>query len=150
MNIGSCPYLLGTEKMSELNTYILQHAIRQPRGTSKAAADVFFFEVVRSSDATGARLRTLIDAHTGVSNEVDVFDGQEHGYLELGGWLGDQGAALALIGLGSQLSLWKLLTPKTVLGTSVPFEIEESLAGQGLISLIAELAVDDCHTDASA
>jgi hypothetical protein len=76
----------------------------------------------------------------GEFGEVNVFDGAEHGYIELGGWLGSQQDALMLIGLGTQLGLWTLLSPKTVLGDVVDSEMEQMLAGQGLISIQARAA----------
>ncbi|MDO9178673.1 MAG: hypothetical protein Q7U16_10245 [Agitococcus sp.] len=123
--------------MSELSAYVQQHTRRNARGTSSEAADLVFFEITLSADASSTELCTLLRSHKGEFNDVNVFDGQEHGFIELGGWLGDQGIALELIGLGSQLGLWQLLTPKTVLGADLAVELEADLAEKGLISLIA-------------
>jgi len=42
----------------------------------------------------------------------ELLDGNEHSYIELGGLLGSQEAALLLIGLGHLLGLWKALEPQ--------------------------------------
>lgn len=122
--------------MSELHTFIQQHAQVGPRGAA-GGVDVYFFTVKAAPGANAATLQALVRAHKGVHVEVDLFDGKEHGYPEIGAWLGSQEAALALIGLGTQLELWQLLSPRTMLGVDVPAEVEETLAGQGLISLQA-------------
>jgi hypothetical protein len=122
-----------------LNRYIETRTERLSREVDNPqAADVFFFKVLPKAGPDADTLRQLIKGHTSAfGEEVDVFDGNEHSYVELGGWLGDQGAALALIGLGTQLGLWRLLSPKTMLGEHLTDELEQQLAGQGLISLQA-------------
>ena len=63
---------------------------------------------------------------------VDVFDGQEHGYMELGGWIGDQGLAMMLMGLGAVLGLWRLTTPKML---GLPNDLVMLMAGAGMITI---------------
>lgn len=55
--------------------------------------------------------------------------------MEIGGFVGDQGLAMMLMGLGSILGLWKLLTPRTVLGADIPEELAQQMAGSGLLSV---------------
>lgn len=117
--------------MIKLIDYLEAHAIQNEAD----GADVIFFKVKATPDANAEELKAAIVAHEGEFNEVDLFDGKEHGYIELGGWVGDQGFALMLIGLGAELGLWKLLTPKTVLGDTLPDEMVMGLAGQGLITM---------------
>jgi hypothetical protein len=127
--------------MPELNDYLHQHSQCLPRESSDpAAVDVVHFKVIAKDKADPQTLRALVAAHVGEFGEVNVFDGAEHGYIELGGWLGSQQDALMLIGLGTQLGLWTLLSPKTVLGDVVDSEMEQMLAGQGLISIQARAA----------
>lgn len=84
---------------------------------------------------TADGLRAAINGHHGEFCEVDPFDGEEHGYLELGGWIGDQGHALALMGLGKLLGLWELHTPRTVLGDEIPDDLVMKMAGAGLVTI---------------
>ena len=122
--------------MTPLNNYIQAHALRLPRESDiPEAVDVVHFKVVAKPSADAETLRELIDQHDGEFGFVDIFDGGEHSYIELGGWLGDQGAALTLMGMGTHLGLWQLLSPKTVLGNLVDAETEARLAGQGLICI---------------
>ena len=53
-------------------------------------------------------------------------------YIEVGGVIGDQGAAFKLFALGSSLGLWRMITPKTM-----GFEGEEAnhLAGMGFVMI---------------
>ena len=69
--------------------------------------------------------------------DVDLFDGAEHGYMELGGWLGDQGLALTLMGLGSLLGLWRLLTPMEILWLKRDDPMCEMMAGAGMVTVKA-------------
>lgn len=100
-----------------------------------ADADVIFFGVRKAPDATADALKSAMAAHKGVFCEMDPLDGKEHNYIELGGWVGDQGAALLLIGLGAALGLWKLLTPRTVLGNLCSPEMAARMAGMGMVSM---------------
>ena len=53
-------------------------------------------------------------------------------YIEVGGVIGDQGAALQLFGLGAVLKLWTVLTPKT-LGLEGP--AADQMAGMGFVMI---------------
>ena len=100
-------------------------------------ADVIFFGVRKGTGATPDGLKDAMVAHTGTFCNVNPFDGEEHSYIELGAWVGDQGMALSLIGLGAALGVWKLLTPKTVLGDMCPPGMAQQLAGMGMVSMQA-------------
>lgn len=109
----------------------------QPTGHT---ADVIFFEVSARPGADAETLRALLrENFRGEYGDVNVFDGSDHSYMELGGWIGDQGLALMLMGLGAVLGVWKLLTPKTLLGNSAPKDIVQGLAGQGFVLVRAQL-----------
>ncbi len=105
---------------------------KQPEGHT---ADVVFFEVSSRGADCDQLKQLVIDAKQGCYGDVDVFDGKEHGYMELGGWIGDQGLALMLMGLGKVLGLWQLLTPKMLPGISP--ELVQQLAGSGMITIQA-------------
>lgn len=106
----------------------------QPDGST---ADVVFFHVKAGPEANADTLRELVRGHKGEWNNVDLFDGNEHNYIELGGWIGDQGMALTLMGLGSLLGLWKLLTPRTQLGPDLSDELVNRMAGMGFVAVRA-------------
>jgi hypothetical protein len=108
-------------------------AFQPPAGPH--TADVHFFKVRAVNDPSADDLRRLATEHKGEFNEVNVFDGKEHGYMELGGWLGDQGLALMFMGLGSVLGLWKLHTPESVL--HVTGELADKMAGAGMITIVS-------------
>jgi len=136
----------GLKTMEKLQQYVIEHTIRgacqcgqcidkttdeQPKGHT---ADLVFFQVA-NKDGDAVELRKLIDAANGEFNDVNLFDGQEHGYMEIGGWIGDQGLAMQLMGLGSILGLWQLLTPKIF---GMDGDMAMQLAGMGMITIIAK------------
>jgi hypothetical protein len=134
--------------MQELVDYVLEHAVRgdcqcgrcldapdvkqQPAGHT---ADLIFFKVA-AKDGDADKLKKLVeDNKTGEFNNVDMFDGNEHGYMEVGGWIGSQDLALQLMGLGAVLGIWHLLTPKIVI-PNCPDDKAMELAGSGMVAVI--------------
>jgi len=120
--------------------YITEHSDRgectcctEAKQPSGHTADVIFFKVKAHPEADAETLKKLILEHSGDFNEVDLFDGKEHGFQEIGGWIGDQGLALLLMGLGSLLGLWELLTPRTVLGEAMEESHAIGMARAGLV-----------------
>lgn len=120
--------------MSKLTDYLMATAIQCPRNEG---ADVVFFGVKSANGATADELREAMAGHKGEFCDMNPLDGKEHSYIELGAWVGDQGLALSLIGLGAQLELWKLLTPKTMFGDIVDADLEKQMAGMGYVLLLA-------------
>ncbi len=103
----------------------------QPAGHT---ADVIFFEVSARPGADVETFKTLLrESRQGEFGDVDVLDGQEHNYLELGGWIGDQGMALLLMGFGAVLGVWNLITPKSLMGKDAPKELVNQMAGGGFV-----------------
>lgn len=140
--------------MSKLTEYILDKCIRgdctcgkcvgihtekfQPNGQT---ADVQFFKVALKNGPTDEekeiiknKLIELIKEHEGEFCEVDLFDGNEHNYPEIGGWIGDQSLALTLMGMGEILNIWKLTTPNSV-SSELTEETRRMLADAGYISI---------------
>lgn len=105
--------------------------------------NVFFFGMKAVNEPDPKELKALIEAMRFERNgvRVDLFDGSEYGYIELGTWLGDQGFALTLMALGGQLKIWEILTPKSVLGDLVPEEMQKQMAGQGMVTIICRQPV---------
>lgn len=144
-------------RMQELQEYVGKYALRgacrcgrcvdapdkpedkQPAGHT---VDMVFFRVAAAKGADAAELKELVKGSVeGSFGAVDVFDGEEHGYIELGGWIGDQGCALMLMGLGAVLGLWDLLTPMTVLKLESDDPLTGRIAGMGMVSVKARKAV---------
>lgn len=121
--------------MSKLVDYIRKNAIEVDRKSSECESDMIFFGVKKSIEAKKEELIELIKSHKGDFCEIDFFDKSEHNYLQVGGWIGDQGLALMLMGLGASLGIWKLLTPKTILGKFIDDEMCNKMAGMGMISV---------------
>lgn len=96
----------------------------QPKGHT---ADVFFFEVSPRNGASKEDLMKLVNPAW--------LDGKEHNYLEIGANLGDQGIALMIMGLGSSLGLWNLLTPMSIFNLSKDDPQCKQLAGMGMVSI---------------
>jgi len=119
----------------DLIDYLRNNAIQC--APEEADADVIFFGVRKGPDATADALKAAMAAHKGEFGDVNPLNGAEHSYIELGAWVGDQGAALTLIGLGAALGAWKLLTPKTMLGGLCPPEMVQQMAGMGMVSMQA-------------
>lgn len=93
-----------------------------------------FFQVANHG-GNADELRSLVEAvKDGEFCTVDVFDGNEHGYMELGAWIGDQGLAMMLMGLGSLLGVWKLYTPKMF---GLPDDLAMQMAAGGMVSIRA-------------
>ena len=109
----------------------------QPNGHT---ADMVFFEVSQH-DADASELRGLIEAaRHGEFADLDPLDGQEHSYLEVGAWLGDQGLALTLMGLGELLGLWRVMTPKSM---GFPEDYAMQMASAGMVSIMPPAAKPD-------
>ena len=82
--------------------------------------------------------RRLVNEHEGAFGESNLFDGEEHNYIELGGWIGDQGLALLTMALGDMLGVWTLMTPTSMLGEIVPKDLRMNMASSGMVSIKAE------------
>lgn len=95
-------------------------------------ADVIFFKV-EGSKLERDKFVELVKAEF-----PHWLDGKEHSYLQTGADIGDQGLALAAMGAGSLLGLWKLLTPRSVLGKDCPDDICMQMAGMGMITIKAD------------
>jgi hypothetical protein len=108
------------------------------RGAPPAScADMCFFKVVLRGGPSAATLARLVREHRPAEvGAVNIFDHCEHGYLELRAWLGSEELALRLMGMGSLLGLWQLLTPKTVLGNYAGPELVDELVGVGMVTII--------------
>lgn len=129
-----------------LADYVLTHSVRgactcgkccdapknpekkQPNGHT---VNLTFFKVAAKGGEKDEFLSLVKKEHP------DWLDGKEHNYLQIGADLGDQGIALMTIGLGHLLGAWKAISPDTVM-PSLPEDLKQQMAGQGMISLRGE------------
>ncbi len=107
---------------------------------TKHSVSVEFFEVglIDGLEPDAVEFRRLVNEQKGVFGEVNLFDGEEHNYMELGGWIGDQGLALLTMALGDMLGVWTLMTPTSMLGEGIPKEMRMNMAGGGMVAIKAE------------
>lgn len=101
-------------------------------------ADLVFFKVALQGSPSPEEFVLLSDSHAGEFRECQPLDGQEHSYLELGGWLGDQGIALQYMALGHLLGVFYLLTPKSILGDLIDPDTTMQLAESGMVTIKAK------------
>lgn len=133
-----------------LQDYVLAHTVRGECQCGKCAdkgdapdpvghtADMVFFKVATTGGPTAEEFRRLTDAHHGVFVPCDPFDGGEHSYIELGGWIGDQGVALQYMALGVLLGVFRSLTPRTMFGGRMPDDMVLRMAEGGFLSVQAQ------------
>jgi hypothetical protein len=127
---------------NELIDYVRKHtAVMQgtPPEGSMVIADTMFIKVAidrTEGEPNKDELAALIKANKGEFCEINLFDGAEHSYIEIGGWIGDQTDALLLMGLGTLLGLFKLLTPNNLM-PFLPQAMRDQMAGMGMVSVIA-------------
>lgn len=125
----------------KLYEYVQEHAIRgacqcgkcfdavanpEQHQPSDHTADLVFFKVA-AKDADAPTFKALV-----AEEFPHWLDGKEHSYLETGADIGDQGAALMAMGLGSVLGVWKLLTPAML---HIPADLQMQMAGAGMVSI---------------
>jgi hypothetical protein len=131
-----------------LSEYVIDHTVRgecqcgrcidkgstpDPTGHT---ADLFFFKVATANAPDVNTLRDLIATHAGAFTECAPLDGREHGYIELGAWLGDQGLAMQFMGLCHLLGLCRLYTPNSVM-QDLDENLKTAAAAAGLVTIQA-------------
>lgn len=127
-----------------LAQYVQTHTVRSdnPKGprpdlndSEAQIADVIFFKVAAWNAPSAAELRRLCEQHTPAFNPCRLFDGKGHNFMEIGAWIGDQGLALQLIGLGALLGLWKIMSPRTMLDANMCDTEAVEFAGTGMLGI---------------
>lgn len=101
-------------------------------------ADMIFFKVSIKGKPDVEEFKKLTKSETGAFENVDPFDGEEHSYLQLGAWIGDQGMALRYMALGHLLGVFDLLTPKTILRMTGDDPLIMQMAEQGFVTVAAK------------
>lgn len=128
-----------------LAEYVKDHAVREActcgqcidappnpeeRQPENHTVDIVFFKVAQANEPDAKTFRSLIES------EYPQWLNGEHGYIEMGADMGDQGIALITMALGSLLGVWELLTPKNML-PSLSDDIQMKLAGLGMVTIRA-------------
>lgn len=110
----------------------------------EGATDVVFFKVKAKVGANSQELKDILTSECKVftNNALNLFDGAEHGYVDLGNWLGSQALALTVMGLGDQLGLWKVVTPQSSAGISNQSDEGQYLAREGYVLIQAQTVSD--------
>lgn len=103
--------------------------------------DMVFFKVAVTNAPTKEEFIQLTKDHRGEFGEVNPIDGGDHNYMELGGWIGDQGIAMMYMALGVFLGVFNLLSPATVLKIDDSRALE--MAGMGFLSVQAKQATEE-------
>lgn len=133
-----------TTEPNSLQEYIIEHTDRSECDCDKYA-DLFFFKVATKNNPSAEELIRLIRDHRGVWNQLNLFDGEEHGYIEIGAWLGSQQLAFLLMGLGSLLDVFELATPNIL--PKLDPGLKEMMAGMGMISICAKEKFSEKYTE---
>jgi len=102
---------------------------RQPEGHT---VDMVFFKIAAKDNPDKAEFLRLTQEHQGEFGDVDPLDGKEHSYLELGGWIGDQGIAMQYMALGVLLGVFNLISPAAL---GVVGDQALQLAGVGFLTI---------------
>lgn len=135
--------------MSSLVDYTLSHTVRGECNCGKCidrgdksdpdghTVDIGFFKVAAKDNPDKETFLRLTKEHHGEFGECDPMDGGEHNYMELGGWIGDQGIAMQYMGLGVLLGTFKLLSP-AMLGLTSDDPMFKQMLGMGMLSIQAE------------
>jgi hypothetical protein len=97
--------------------------------------DMFFFDVCAKNEPDVNIFKKLIKEHQGEWSECNPLDDEEHGYIEIGGWIGDQGLALQFMALGKILGLWGIMQP-TMIGLQRDDPTAKLMAGMGMVSIV--------------
>lgn len=132
----------------DLADYVLQHTERgeckcgkcmdvgsAPDPAHPHTVNTVFMKIAPRNAPEVEAFRGLTRTHRGAYCDVDPFDGKEHGYIELGGWLGDQGLALQYMALGTALGVFQMLTPYTLLGLAEGDPLAMQMAGEGYVAI---------------
>ncbi len=119
---------------------------KQPVGHT---ADLIFFKVKAVNEPNAEEFKRLVMAHAlqgSFGGGLNLFDDHEHSYIEIGGWIGDQGYALMLMGLGALLGAWDLFTPRVLIPELADDDpLMRTMVGQGFIIIQSKTKGGEQH-----
>ena len=126
---------------NSLIDYVRKHTaiiLGTPPENAPPVADTMFIKIAMDvTDGTPNKeeLIELIKANKGEFCELDLLNGEEHSYITIGAWIGDQQDALLLMGLGSLLGMFELLTPEKLM-PFLPQDLKNQMAGLGMVGIV--------------
>lgn len=115
---------------------LVSKSVEQVTPGTEGSVTVGFFSVVKRPDAEVdalelvARIKAATKGYYGDEPVERLLEGPS--YIELGGWIGDQGVALGLMGLGAILGLWDIITPMTL---GIEGKQADDMMGTGFIMI---------------
>lgn len=119
--------------------YVMAHtAVGVETIRPEDTVDMVFAKVAVVGQPDPAEFRALIDAHAPVwTGRLDLFDGAEHNWIEIGGWIGDQGLAIRFMAMLVALDLLYLLSPDTMIepAGAVSESDRQDLAHSGVLAV---------------
>ena len=128
-----------------IQDYVSSHTIMVDKDdTDVTTVNMEFFKVASKATPDAEEFIKLSGECEGEFAEVNPFDGSEHGYIELGAWIGSQELALLYMGLGVKLGLFQLLTPRmlfpALLGSKdkKTEDLISNMVGSGMLTVIAK------------
>lgn len=132
--------------MTSLVEYVIAHTERGECNCSQCAdrgtksdpdghtVDLGFFKVAAKDNPDKETFLRLTEEHRGEFGDCNPLDGGEHNYMELGGWIGDQGLTMQYMGLGVSLGIFNLLSP-AILGIKSDDPLFMQMLSGGLLAI---------------
>lgn len=132
--------------MTPLVDYVINHTERGECNCGQCAdrgdnpdpdghtVDLGFFKLAAKNNPDKDTFIRLSEEHHGEFTSCIPTDGGEHNYLELGGWIGDQGLAMQYMGLGVLLGVFNLISP-AMLGIDRSDPLFMQMLGGGLLAV---------------
>lgn len=137
--------------MSDLVQFVVDHTLRSACRCGKCidpgdpnvfllphTVNMFFFDVCAVNNPLKEEFLALIAKHEGEFGTVmNPLEG-EHSYIEVGGWIGDQGLGMQFMALGKLLGVWGIMHPGMILNVNDPQQkvLAEQMAGMGMVSIV--------------
>lgn len=99
---------------SALFDYVNEHIRRlgDDETPPENTMDLIFWRVVPAGGAARTLVQ-LIREHKAVNSPCNLFDGQWHNHIDIGGFVGHDGLALAMMALGASLDVFELEVPES-------------------------------------
>jgi hypothetical protein len=117
--------------IEKLNDLVRTNAVMVQHGREGVVSN-HFFGVLKSGTVTAEQLaEAIVAAPAGYYTDLNAEQWLAGpSYIAVGAWIGDQGQALLLFGLGEILRLWKVITPELLGFTGA---VADDLAGNGMV-----------------
>lgn len=136
--------------MSNLVQYVADHTLRNACRCGKCidpgnpdvhllphTVNMYFFDVCAVNNPLKEEFLHHIANHKGEFADMNPLEG-EHSYIEVGGWIGDQGLGMQFMALGKMLGLWEIMHPGMILNVNDPKQkaLADQMAGMGMVSIV--------------